>query len=156
MALERAYPQGADVEEHLDKLVESVKAAFISNSASVGSITGGAVQISHSTQSLPATAEQYRAAHAIPPLPDNVYLELDSQDESRMYCAPEGDLKSTLLKSTSSNSVIAARGVEKPEVVHGASGSAGVGKTTALIALGHDRDVRDHFKDGALYMTFWR
>lgn len=30
---------------------------------------------------------------------------------------------------------------------------AGVGKTTALIALGHDSDVRDHFSDGVLYLT---
>lgn len=29
---------------------------------------------------------------------------------------------------------------------------AGVGKTSALIALGHDKDVRDHFKDGVLYL----
>lgn len=30
---------------------------------------------------------------------------------------------------------------------------AGVGKTIALIALGHDKDVREIFKDGVLYMS---
>lgn len=37
--------------------------------------------------------------------------------------------------------------------MHGASGMAGVGKTFALIALGHDKEVRGHFKDGVLFMS---
>lgn len=35
--------------------------------------------------------------------------------------------------------------------VHGVSGMAGVGKTTALIGLGHDDDIKTHFKDGVLF-----
>lgn len=81
---------------------------------------------------------------------DNLYLEFDSRDEDGKLCAPEGHLKSTELASATSNSVIAARGAERPEIIHGASGMAGVGKTTALIALGHDQDVQDHFSDGVL------
>lgn len=30
---------------------------------------------------------------------------------------------------------------------------AGVGKSVALIVLGHDEAVRDHFRDGTLYMA---
>lgn len=145
-ALDRAYAQGTNVEEYLNGLVANLKPALF---ACTGSTAGQAVQISLSTQSLPATVEQYRAAHVIPPLPDNLRLELDSHNESGKYRAPEGDLKSKLLKSTSTNSAIAARGA----IVHGASEMAGVGKTTALIALGHDEDVRDHFKDGILFLT---
>lgn len=33
------------------------------------------------------------------------------------------------------------------------SGMAGVGKTTARIELGHDAKIREHFKDGVLFMS---
>lgn len=155
-ALERAYKNGEHVEERLDKLLESLNASSVSHFASTGSRMGHAGQLSlpaRSALSLPAAAEHYHAAHVVPPLPDNVHVEFDSQDKTGQYRAPEGDLKATLLKSTSSNSVIAARGAATSAVVHGASGMAGVGKTTALIALGHDKDVRSHFCDGGLFMT---
>lgn len=37
--------------------------------------------------------------------------------------------------------------------VHGVSGMAGVGKTTALIGIGHDPKTQAHFVDGILYMS---
>lgn len=101
----------------------------------------------------PTTLENYRAEYVVPPLPDNLFLDFSSQDESGEFCAPEGHLKSKVLKSASSNRVIAARGVGRPEIVHGASGMAGVGKTMSLIALGHDKDLRHHFRDGILYLS---
>lgn len=134
-ALDRALKRGEYVEEQLKKLVESLPNA-------------------PATPDVPTTIEPYRAAHFVPVLPDKAYIQFDSRDENGMYCAPEGDLKSALLKSTTMHSVIAASGAATSVViVHGASGMAGVGKTTALIALGHDRHVRNIFKDGVLCMV---
>lgn len=65
------------------------------------------------------------------------------------------------MSSTTSRSVIVARGASKSGVghgasgagvVHGASGMAGVGKTMSLIALGHDEAVQSHFRDGVLFI----
>lgn len=42
-----------------------------------------------------AVAECYRAAHVVPPLPDNLHLDFTSRHESGKFCAPEGLLKST-------------------------------------------------------------
>lgn len=98
-------------------------------------------------------AEVYCAGSNVPPLPDNLHVEFDTRDEEGNFCAPEGKLGSTLLSSTAARHVIVARGGARPATLHGASGMAGAGKTTALIALGHDEAVRNHFGDGILYMT---
>lgn len=92
-------------------------------------------------------------AHFVPPLPDNLHLEFHTGDESKTHSALEGDLKCTLLKSLSSTCGKPASGAVSNAVVHGASGMAGVGKTTSLIALGHDDYVRSGFFDGVLFMT---
>lgn len=156
LALERAFANGTNVEELLGELVNS----FDRDSKQVGANSGAIEKRSEPLQQhapsvhmMPATTECYCARHAVPPLPDNLYLEFDLRNEDGKFCAPEGDLKSVLLLSWSSSGVIAARGAEKPGIVHGASGMAGVGKTMTLIALGHDKDVRDHFSDGILYIT---
>lgn len=65
--------------------------------------------------------------------------------------APEGTLKSLVLNSIVSNHVTVSRKAAFP--VHGISGMAGVGKSTALVALGHDADIREYFADGVLYMS---
>lgn len=97
-------------------------------------------------------AECYRRGSNVPSLPDNLHLDFDSKETDGTFSAPEGDFRAKLLASTPSNHVVVARGVRMASTVHGASGMAGVGKTTSLIALGHDQLVRDHFIDGILYM----
>lgn len=47
--------------------------------------------------------------------------------------------------------MITASGAAKSGVVHGATGMAGVSKTTALIALGHQKAVQTQFQDGVLF-----
>lgn len=99
------------------------------------------------------TKETYRPASNVPPLPENLYLEFNSLDEEGKFCAPDGELRSTVLSSTTSNHVIVAHGAATSPVVHGATGMAGVGKTMALIALGHDEAIRTHLRDGVLFMS---
>lgn len=130
LALDRAYANGEQVEELLDELIQCRHVVPASGAS-----------------------ERYRAGNFVPHLPDNLYLDFDSRGEEGNFVAPEADVKYTLMASTTSSSVIAARGASGSGAVHGASGMAGVGKTTTLIALGHDRDIRDHFSDGDLYMT---
>lgn len=114
-ALERAYKNGEHVEEHLDKLVESLSAASRAP-IGIGSLNTGHIhQSSHHALWAPISstiAEQYRAGHVVPALPDNLHLDFSSQEDGGKFCAPEGDLKSTLLRSTSLNPVIAASGAE--------------------------------------------
>ncbi len=64
---------------------------------------------------------------------------------------PEGVLKQKVLCSMSSGTVTAAAGVLKE--AYAAVGMAGVGKTIALQGLAGDRDIRDRFPDGILYMS---
>lgn len=154
LALERAYSNGGTIETHLNELVQSICAASRSHLAMADSSGIHAQPAFLRTQLTdPHVGEVYHAANVVPPLPDNVYLDFNSRCENGKTCAPEANLKSKLLNITSSNRIIAARGAEMPEIVHGASGMTGVGKTTALIALGHDRDVQDHFKDDVLYVS---
>lgn len=100
-----------------------------------------------------STVESYRLGSYVLPMLHNLHLEFDARDEDGRFSAPEGELRSALLSSASSRPIIAARGAAGSATVHGASGMAGVGKTTALIALGHDDAVRKHFSDGVLYMS---
>lgn len=152
LALDCAFDNGATIEKHLGELVESLLAVSALHRANANSSAGIFQESLLRVQSIEVrNGEMYRAEHVVPPLPDNLHLEFNSLDENGKHCAPEGHLKSTVMKSTSSGRVTAARGAESP--VHGASGMAGVGKTTSLIALGHDRDVRNHFRDGVLYMS---
>lgn len=151
LSLQRAYENGANVEQILDELVN----CFERDSRHLGA---SSTSIEHQSKApfvpmMPSTTETYCAGRFVPSLPANVYLEFYSRDETGNFCAPEGNLKATLMSSTAANHIIAARGAESPEPVHGASDMTGVGKTIALIALGHDRDVRDHFRDGVLYMA---
>lgn len=118
-------------------------------------------------KTLVRTAETYRPGSSIPPLDEIFYLDFDSKDEEGNFCAPEGELRSTVLSSTTSHHLIVARGAASvsrgyavtgggtgtSSVVHGATGMAGVDKTMALIALGHDETIRKHFRDGILYLT---
>lgn len=60
------------------------------------------------------SAEFYCTRHFVPPVQDNLYLEFNPQDENGTFSAPEGKLKSTVFSSTMANSVIAARGAERP------------------------------------------
>lgn len=90
----------------------------------------------------------------VPPPLDNLHLDFDTQDEKGNFYTAEGQLRYTVLPSTSSNNVVAAKSESSNrKVVHGASSMAGEGKTTALIARGHDQAIRLHFQDGVLYMA---
>ncbi len=102
--------------------------------------------------------EQFEAARDVyqpkcntPAFTEAVNLDFDGKDESGRPTTPEGILKQTLLSSESSGTVTAAAGVMKP--THGLVGMAGVGKTIALKGLAHDKDVRNRFPDGVLYMS---
>lgn len=97
--------------------------------------------------------ETYPPGTNVPSLPDNLHLDFDTRDQDGRFSAPEGDLRFTLLSSTTSNHVIVATGAERPATVHGAAGMSGVGKTISLVALGHDKAVRDQFRYGVLYMS---
>lgn len=99
--------------------------------------------------------ERFHPAFKVPMLPGKVYLDFESKDAGGKFNAPEADLKSFVLISTSSKVVTVARGASTAThlPVHGVSGMAGVGKTIALIGLGHDDDIKSHFADGVLFMT---
>lgn len=95
-----------------------------------------------------SSLEIYRPGSNIPPIPDNVHLELGTRDDDGKFCAPEGELKCAVLSSSTSSRVVVARGRARP-----ATEMAGVGKSTALIALGHDEDAKALFCDGVLYIA---
>lgn len=154
IALDRAYENGEQIETHLDNLAESLSAAAGTRFASTVSSEGSIPQfpgLGHWTQGY--SLETYRTGHFVPPLPDNIYLDFDSQAENGKFRASEGDLKSTILLATSSTRTAGARSSKRSAIVHGESGMAGASKTTALIALGHDDDVRSHFCDVVLFIA---
>lgn len=101
--------------------------------------------------------EEFRPAFNVPILPGSVRLDFKSKDADGYLSAPEASLRSLLFISKSSKHVTVARGAPHagtvPNPAHGVSGMAGVGKTTALIGLGHDADIQAHFVDGVLYMS---
>lgn len=167
LALDRAYSNGTAVEEYLGQPAGSRYAALVAQFArdtTIGSVKEG---VHKETSATPIPDKVYHWGSSVPPLPDNLHLDFDSRDAEGNFCAPEGTLRSELLSSTASQRVIVARGAasrmgNRTEVigsavrssfVSGATGMAGVGKTTALIALGHDEAVRRHFRDGVLYLT---
>lgn len=51
-------------------------------------------------EQVPAVAETYRVGSNLPVLPDNMQIDFDARDEEGKYCVPEGELRSTLLSST--------------------------------------------------------
>lgn len=101
--------------------------------------------------------ERYTPAFNAPMLTGEVHLDFESKDAHGQFTAPEADLKSSVLISTSPSNVTVARGASGARraslPVHGVSGMAGVGKTTALIGLGHDDDIKAHFLDGVFFMS---
>lgn len=96
-------------------------------------------------------AERFRPAFNAPALLPNIRLDFDCKDGKGQVSTPEGKLRQSVYVSTNTKNVTVARGAMSP--VHGVSGMAGVGKTTALIGLGHDTEFRKHFTDGVLYMS---
>lgn len=96
-------------------------------------------------------ADCFRPGFIAPALLGNVRLDFEPKDEEVPFSAPEGELRHCVFVSTDRHDVTAARGVSSS--VHGVSGMAGVGKTTALIGLGHDPEVKAHFVHGVLYMS---
>lgn len=93
--------------------------------------------------------EIFRPAFNAPMLPGKVHLDFETKD------APEASFKSQVIISTSPRHVTVARGASTTGVqfpLHGVSGMAGVGKTIALIGLGHDDDIMSHFRQGVLFM----
>ncbi len=93
----------------------------------------------------------YRPGTNTPGLAATVNLDFISQDEDGRPTTPEGTLKSSVLSSNSSNTVIVAAGVIQPACC--IVGMAGVGKTVALQGLAHDEDVQRRFPDGIFFMT---
>lgn len=86
--------------------------------------------------------EIFRPAFNVPALLPNIRLDFDSKDEKGQVSTPEGKLRHCIFVSRNTKNVIVARGTKHP--VHGVSGMAGVGKTTALIGLRHDPKLRAH------------
>ena len=82
---------------------------------------------------------------SIPNIRVPVYLDFSTKDTM------EGETKAKLLERIES----ARRSMQNPyanvTAVVGVSGMGGVGKTTALIGLAHDADVRRAFSDGGIY-----
>lgn len=81
----------------------------------------------------------FRPAFNAPPLFGQERFDFESTDSPGNFSTPEGTLRSIVLTSTSSSHVTVAR--EAPNPVHGVSGLAGVGKTTALKGIAHDQKI---------------
>lgn len=80
-----------------------------------------------------------------PALLPKIRLDFDAMDEgSGQYSTPEGKLRHCVYAGMSS------RNVTSP--IQAVSGVGGVGKTTALIGLGHDPKIRAHFVHGVIFM----
>lgn len=129
LALDRACANGETIEQLLNQLSDCLKSRTESN-----------------------VPEIYCPGYKVPPIPDNVCIDFDTRDEKGNYACPEGYLKRALITSTARKTGIAPRRAARSGVVHGASGMAGVGKTTAAIALGHDEEVRSHFSNEILFI----
>lgn len=95
--------------------------------------------------------ETFHHGFNAPPLSGKARFDFESHDGHGYFFAPEGTLRSLVLNSTSPSQVTVARGA--PFSVHGVSGMAGVGKTTALVGLAHDPTIQSHFDGGILYMS---
>lgn len=96
-------------------------------------------------------AESFRPAFNASAVVGKVRLDYESMDEGGKFSIPEAKLRNCAFASTDTKNVTVARG--KASCVHGVSGMAGVGKTTALIGLGHDQKIKAHFVHGVLYMS---
>lgn len=101
-------------------------------------------------------SERYCPGFNAPALPGKVHLDFKSRDTNGSFVAPKADPKSLVFISTSPRHVTVARGSSTCSgaylPVHDVSGMTGVGKTTALIGLGHDDEIKEHFVDGVLYI----
>lgn len=95
--------------------------------------------------------ENFRRAFNAPALLPKIRLNFDSEDELGRFSTPEGKLRNSVFVSTSTKNVTVARGAQS--AVHGVSGMADVGKTIALVGLGHDPEICEYFADGVLYMS---
>lgn len=104
-------------------------------------------------QDLQCPSELFRPTFNAPILSGSVRLDFESEDMHGSSSSPEGQLKSLIFLSTSATTttVTVARGASFP--LHAVSGMAGVGKTMALIGVGHGENIQEHFKDGVLFMS---
>lgn len=98
--------------------------------------------------------ERYRPAFNTPILQEKLLLDFKSRDGEGNLVFLEADVKSAVFISTSPQPVTVVRGVSSPGrenlPVHGVSGMPGVGKTIAIMGLGHDDEIKAHFADGVL------
>ena len=76
-----------------------------------------------------------------------MYLDFSNQD------TVEGKLKATLLENEDRTTCNAENAYVPVTAVVGVAGMGGVGKTTALIALAQDADVREKFSRGGIYFV---
>ncbi len=83
-----------------------------------------------------STKDVFRPTTNTPALTDAISLDFGNRN------TPEGILKRAVLSGKSSITV-----------AYGVVGMAGVGKTVALQGLASDRQIRDRFPDGILFMT---
>lgn len=153
LALDRAYSNGEEIEKSLCLLVEILNSACSADQLSSTFIAGPSKKsvqaVKH--EDLSTSDEAYRPAFNAPVLHVQVRLDFSSRDADGTFAAPEGALKCLVAKSTSSSDVTAASGARSS--VHAVSGMAGVGKTIALVGLGHDVDLKEYFCDGILFMS---
>lgn len=95
--------------------------------------------------------ESFRSAFNTPAALRKARLDFELKDSEGRFATAEGQFRQFVLDSTDTKNGTVARGALC--LVHGISGMAGGGKTTALIGRGHDSEVRAHFADGVLCMS---
>ncbi len=117
---------------------------------SLNSLLSKAYQSANLVQVSTVSTERFRAIFKVPRLSGLVVLDFESLE------TPEGKLKDFLLnQSTTSKQVTAALGAAQCNApLSGIVGMGGVGKTSALIGLGYDDDVRRRFSDGIHFLIF--
>lgn len=98
--------------------------------------------------------QRFKSGFNAPPLSGKVLLNLEAPDEEGGCPTPERALKSLILDSIRADDVVSP--TAGPFTLHGVSGMAGTGKTTALMAMAHDAEIREQFTDGVLYMKIGR
>ena len=83
--------------------------------------------------------------HNIPPTPHGLTLDMNNKSTY------EGLLKEQVLKGpTNLVGAVGARGT----TLAAAYGMSGVGKTCAVIAVGNDKDVQEHYNGGVYFFSF--
>lgn len=135
-ALDRAYANGETIEKIWDTLGSSLNAASA---------------VHHPNTVLTAAGKHFHSVFNSPVLPPEIHLDFDSMDENGQFLTPEGKLRHCVFLSMATNIVTVARGAKSP--THPVSCMGGVGKTTALIGLGHDSEIRARFVDGVIFFS---